>query len=168
MILDKLIEAVPYGGCEDALFLTPYGVKTVTSLYSEQLIKMYKPGLISEKLPTYWDLKMSPANINHQIHLNKFGLEFEEYARENIEYEYFDEKFMPPASDFMMLWEPKQQNAYPRNGTVIGFFLTHPRRTIKNPSRCSSFLMKLRRSGSEKNYDAKSDDLSWKPNHRKL
>lgn len=45
---------------------------------------------------------MSPANINQQIHLNKFGLEFEEYARENIEYEYFDEKFMPPASDFMM------------------------------------------------------------------
>lgn len=65
MILDKLIEAVHYGGHEDALFLTPYGVKTVTSLYGEQLIKIYKPGLKSEKLPTYWDLKMSSTNINH-------------------------------------------------------------------------------------------------------
>jgi len=102
MILDKLIEAVPYGEDEDALFLTPYGVKTVVSLYGDRLKQKYKPGSKDAKLPTYWDLKMCVANINHQMHLNKFGLEFEDYARNVIEYEYFDEKFMPPASDFLM------------------------------------------------------------------
>lgn len=101
MILDKLIEVVSYGENKEALFLTSFGVKTVTGLYSEQLMRLYKPGS-GKKLPSYWDLKMHPANINHQIHLNRFGLEFERYARGLIEYEYYDEKFMPPASDFMM------------------------------------------------------------------
>lgn len=102
MILDKLVEAISYGGEEEAIFLTPLGIRTVISLYGVKLKGLYKPGSKSEKLPTYCDLKMCHANINHQIHLNKFGLEFEAYARGVVEYAYFDEKFMPPASDFMM------------------------------------------------------------------
>lgn len=102
MILDKLIEVIPYGEREDALFLTPYGVKTVVSLYGDRLKKVYKSGIKSGKLPTYWDLKMCTTNINHQMHLNQFGLEFEDYACDLIEYAYYDGKFMSPASEFLM------------------------------------------------------------------
>ena len=102
MILDHLIEPIPYGGSEDALFLTQIGVRTAVSLFGDRLKELYKPGTQNVTLPTCLDLKMHPANINHQMHLNQFGLEFEEYAREEIEYTYYDEKFMPPASDFIM------------------------------------------------------------------
>ena len=102
MILDHLIEPVPYGGSEDALFLTQRGVRTVVSLFGDRLKELYKPGIQNVTLPTCLDLKMHPANINHQMNLNQFGLEFEEYARGEIEYTYYDEKFMPPASDFIM------------------------------------------------------------------
>lgn len=102
MILDHLIEPVPYGSSEEALFLTQFGVRTVVSLFGDRLKKLYKPGSQNTALPTCFDLKMHPANINHQMHLNQFGLEFEDYARGDAAYTYYDEKFMPPASDFIM------------------------------------------------------------------
>ena len=102
MILDRLIEPVSYGGKEEALFLTEAGVKMATSLFGERIRKLYKPGSENQTLPTARDLRMCQANINHQMHLNQFGLEFENYARGTVEYEYYDEKFMPPAADFIM------------------------------------------------------------------
>ena len=74
----------------------------MVSLFGDRLKKLYKPGSQNTALPTCFDLKMHPANINHQMHLNQFGLEFEDYARGDAAYTYYDEKFMPPASDFIM------------------------------------------------------------------
>ncbi|MDE7246239.1 MAG: replication-relaxation family protein [Oscillospiraceae bacterium] len=104
MLLDGLLEPVRYGEGEklEAFFLTTLGVKTVESIYGNELFQMYKRGKANVRLPGYASLIMTPTNINHQMHLNQFGLEFESYTKGLSPYRYYDEKFMPPASDFMM------------------------------------------------------------------
>lgn len=100
--LDGLLEYVPY--CESgAYFLTTLGVRTVIELYgNEYLSSIYKPGKKKVELPSYASLKMYEKNINHQMNLNQFDLEFESYASGVIPFQYYDQNFMPPASNFMM------------------------------------------------------------------
>lgn len=97
----KLIEEIDYGEEYPALFLTNLGINAVM-----QLAEKYN---MTEKLLKGSDewffaaaLRMDPKLINHQIHLNSFAIEFESYARGNVEYTYYDEKFMPPVSGYMM------------------------------------------------------------------
>ncbi len=97
----KYIEEIDYDKEYPALFLTTNGLQAVKWLAEKydkeaELCKGRYEWLQSR------DLKMSRVSLNHQMHLNKFALEFEQYAKENTEYTYYDGKFMPPASNFMM------------------------------------------------------------------
>ena len=98
----RLIEEVDYKQSTPAYFLTTQGVGYVNKLFGQELKDDYlsRNGKQSV-LPMASDLKMNIKNINHQMHLNKFALEFESYA-ERVPYRYYDEKFMPKASEFMM------------------------------------------------------------------
>lgn len=102
LISYRLLEELDYGQSFPALFLTTKGVETVKFLYGDGLKRLYKYGDESISLPMASDLKMNRKNVNHQMHLNHFVLEFESYAKGKTFFRYYDEKFMPPASDFMM------------------------------------------------------------------
>lgn len=101
MISFRLLEVVDYAQPYPALFLTTLGVETVKAIYGDYLESLYRPGE-ARQLPISSDLKMHPKIINHQMHLNAFSMEFESYASEVSYFRYYDEKFMPPASAFMM------------------------------------------------------------------
>lgn len=97
----KLLEEVDYEKEYPALFLTTLGVLYVRAL-SEKAGR--DAALCKGKYDwvTAKELKMGRSSLNHQMHLNNFALNFEKYAKENVEYTYYDGKFMPPASNFMM------------------------------------------------------------------
>lgn len=48
------------------------------------------------------DLLMNIKIINHQMHLNRFSLDFESYVNGQTDYIYYDEKFMPIVSESLM------------------------------------------------------------------
>ena len=99
----RLIEEIDYKQAAPAYFLTTQGVGYVNALFQDELKKDY---LVDDSkaitLPLASDLKMNIRNVNHQMHLNKFAMEFESYAQGRVVYKYCDEKFMPQASEFMM------------------------------------------------------------------
>lgn len=98
----NLIEQVDYGREFPALFLTTLGIETVKATSKERLNLLYQFEYGKKTLPLSSDLKMHPKIINHQMHLNSFAMELESYARPQGYFRYFDEKLMPPASNFMM------------------------------------------------------------------
>lgn len=100
LIALRLLEEKDYGQSFPALFLSSLGVETVKSLYSPKIRNLYRTGGERLSLPRASDLKMHTKMINHQMHLNSFALEFESYTGGDLFY--YDEKFMPPASEFMM------------------------------------------------------------------
>ena len=87
---------------EGAFFLSTTGVNHVKRWYEDKLLDSYKPGKENKVLPKSGDLRICSRNINHQLHLNKFALELKSYTPPQIPYAYFDEKFMPPAGNFIM------------------------------------------------------------------
>ena len=97
-----LIEMVEYGQKYPALFLTTLGIKTVEATSGETLRALYQFDGGKQTLPLAHDLKMNPKIINHQMHLNSFAMELASYAGGQASFRYFDEKLMPPASNFMM------------------------------------------------------------------
>lgn len=97
-----LIEMVEYGQKYPALFLTTLGIKTVEATSGETLRALYQFDGGKQTLPLAHDLKMNPKIINHQMHLNSFAMELASYASGQASFRYFDEKLMPPASNFMM------------------------------------------------------------------
>jgi len=99
----NLVEEVDYKKSAPAYFLTTMGVGYVNFLFKSDLKKNYLSSTGKQiTLPLASDLKMNIRNINHQMHLNRFALEFEAYAEGQVLYKYYDEKFMPQASEFMM------------------------------------------------------------------
>lgn len=98
----RLVEAVDYGQSCPALFLTTLGVEVVKATSGNLLSAIYQFENGKKTLPLSSDLKMHPKIINHQMHLNSFALELESYARPHGYFRYYDEKLMPPASNFMM------------------------------------------------------------------
>ena len=90
-----LLEPVSYGKKYPALFLTTLGVEALRNLKIGS-----HDDLFSDIRPAY-DLKMKPQNINHQIRLNAFALEYQLAATGQLKYEYFDAKFMPRCSETM-------------------------------------------------------------------
>lgn len=97
-----LIESVEYGQENSALFLTTLGVETVKATSGDILRELYQFDGGKQTLPLAHDLKMNPKIINHQMHLNSFSMELASYASGQGYFRYFDEKMMPPASNFMM------------------------------------------------------------------
>ena len=97
-----LIELVEYGQKYPALFLTTLGIEAVKATSGEILRELYQFDGGKQVLPLAHDLKMNPKIINHQMHLNSFAMELASYAGEQGYFRYFDEKMMPPASNFMM------------------------------------------------------------------
>ena len=102
LIAFRLLDSVDYGLEYPALFLTTLGIETVKATSRSELQKLYSFEYGKAFLPLSSELKMHPKIINHQMHLNSFVLEFESYAKQIGYFRYFDEKFMPPASNFMM------------------------------------------------------------------
>lgn len=103
MVSQRILEEIEYAESQTAFFLDTLGIVIVEALYSGRLHSLYKPGVqTNAKLPKSAQLKINVKNINHQIHLNEFSLNFETYVPSGTPYTYFDEKFMPPASHFMM------------------------------------------------------------------
>lgn len=103
MVGQKLLEPVAYGRQCPALFLTTLGVEVVKTLFADTLKQQYaQQG--REYRPRYaYELKMNPKIIPHQMRLNAFEMEMETYLKpQDPNYRYFDEKFMPRASDYMM------------------------------------------------------------------
>jgi len=98
----QLVKEVDYGQSYPALFLTTLGVETVKATMGKVLRSLYQFEGGKKSLPLSSDLKMHPKIINHQMHLNAFAMEFESYTTPNNYFRYFDEKLMPPASNFMM------------------------------------------------------------------
>lgn len=97
-----LIESVEYGQKNSALFLTTLGVEAVKTTSGKTLRELYQFDGGKQTLPLAHDLKMNPKIINHQMHLNSFAMELASYASGQGYFRYFDEKMMPPASNFMM------------------------------------------------------------------
>ncbi|WPS85475.1 replication-relaxation family protein (plasmid) [Brevibacillus halotolerans] len=88
----QLIKKVEYLGGELAYFLTPSGIEAVryffklpTNVYDRQK-KVIKRGYYRAS-----ELEIYPKNINHQIHLNQFVIDFQQ-LKLDIHYKYFDEK----------------------------------------------------------------------------
>lgn len=102
MIGYRLLNEIDYGREFPALFLTTAGVETVKYLFYDKISSLYKAKGEMAHLPNASDLSITTRNINHQMHLNGFALDFEAYAAGKVYYTYYDEKFMPPASEFMM------------------------------------------------------------------
>ena len=98
----RLLEKVDYNQQYPALFLTTLGVETVKTIFSDELEGLYRFENGKKALPLSSALKMHPKIINHQMHLNSFAMELESYAKRKGFFRYFDEKFMPPASNFLM------------------------------------------------------------------
>ena len=89
LISYRLIEEMDYGKEIPALFLTTAGIKTLEVLREEPCLNAS-------------ELKLNRKNINHQIRLNSFALEVESYAKKRGFFQYYDGKFMPPASASLM------------------------------------------------------------------
>lgn len=100
LVANKLVEAVKYQPENNVYFLTTLGVGCTEAIYSNVLQSLY--GTERKTLLKASDLKIKEQNINHQIHLNEFVLQFAKSFQGVIDYKYYDEKFMPKASDFMM------------------------------------------------------------------
>ena len=102
LISYNLLEEIDYGSEYPALFLTSAGNITLRTML-EQAEGGLSEGVSSKHT---WlqaaQLRMGKNALNHQIRLNSFALDFETYARGNLEYCYYDEKHMPTASYFMM------------------------------------------------------------------
>lgn len=75
-------------------FLTNKGIDVVR-IYMDLPVNKYNPRRKSIKRGYYtsMELKINPKNINHQIHLNEFVVNFL-IQNKNLNYEYKDEKFV--------------------------------------------------------------------------
>lgn len=102
LIDNGLVAPTCYGAKYPALFLTTLGVETIKAIYGDKLCAYYLFDQGKKNLPLSSALKMHPKLINHQMHLNSFAMEFESYTCNDNYFRYYDEKFMPPASNFMM------------------------------------------------------------------
>lgn len=85
--------SAPVGEDLQAYFLTNKGIKLVRE-YMDLPVNYYhkKKKVIKKGYFTAAELKIHPKNINHQIHLNEFVLQFYE-RNPSIECTYYDEKF---------------------------------------------------------------------------
>lgn len=101
MVRENLLECADYGMESPALFLTAIGVRTVRAAFAGRCDLRKDAAAVLEAAKSANDLRMKPHTISHQLGLNAFVLEFEERAR-GLEYEYYDEKYMPPCSPWMM------------------------------------------------------------------
>ena len=95
LVMKKLLEEVEYGAGYPALFLTTLGVETVKVL-------VIRGKAIEPVTKSAYDLKMSPKNIPHQMALNKFVLGIAAQVGDDIDYRYYDGKFMPPTDESLM------------------------------------------------------------------
>lgn len=92
----RLLEPIAYGKEQPALFLTTLGIEALRRM-SETVIQVSG----DEEIKTAYELKMKPQNINHQMCLNAFAMEFEHRMKGKVDYQYLDAKFMPHCSDTM-------------------------------------------------------------------
>jgi len=101
MVSKKVLEEVEYGGQYPALFLTTLGIATVRALRTTQNVALGrdKAQLVNKSA---YELKMSPKSIPHQMALNGFVLETGARIGDSVEYQYYDEKFMPPVAQSLM------------------------------------------------------------------
>ena len=100
LLANGLVESVKYQPANNVYFLTTLGVGCTEAIYSDVLQSLY--GTERKTILKAGELKIKEQNINHQIHLNEFVLQFVTSFHGVIDYKYYDEKFMPKASDFMM------------------------------------------------------------------
>ncbi|MFF2531569.1 replication-relaxation family protein [Brevibacillus sp. NPDC058079] len=88
----ELIKEVEYLGGERVYFLTPSGVEVIRHYFElptnvlDAQKKVVKRGYYRAS-----ELEIYPKNINHQIHLNQFVIDFQQ-LKLDINYKYFDEK----------------------------------------------------------------------------
>ena len=94
----NLIEQIDYNNEFPALFLTNTGIRVVRMAYPREIAALTKT---EGKLLTASDLRIGSVNINHQMHLNQFALETCSMMQ-GVPHKYFDEKYMPVASQYMM------------------------------------------------------------------
>ncbi len=101
MVSKKVLVEVEYGRQYPALFLTTLGVAAVRALRTVQstVLGREKAKLVNKSA---YELKMSPKSIPHQMALNAFVLEAGARIGDSIEYQYYDEKFMPPVAKSLM------------------------------------------------------------------
>ena len=105
--VDKMVslwflETVDYNARFPALFLTTLGVSAIKTLFDAELHRRYDRGGRDFRFRLAAELKMNPKVISHQMHLNAFETNLFLYAGNETAYCYWDEKMMPPASEFMM------------------------------------------------------------------
>lgn len=99
LVSKKVLAEVEYGGQYPALFLTTLGVAIV------KLLRGALNGAVKNRRQmdrSSYELKMNPKTIPHQVALNTFVLSVCSKLNDGIEYQYYDEKFMPPAAESLM------------------------------------------------------------------
>jgi len=94
MVSFDLLKEIQYKGTLKSYFLTPSGIEVVrymfelpANIYDAQR-KVVRRGYYRAS-----ELEIYPKNINHQIHLNQFVIEFQQ-QNQDINYKYFDEKYV--------------------------------------------------------------------------
>lgn len=90
-----LIEIIEYKEGE-AIFLTNASIEIIRDYYSMPTNVVDKSNYVIRRgYYTAGELKMLPRLVNHQVHLNRFVLDFDKLAEnENLNYEHFGEKYV--------------------------------------------------------------------------
>lgn len=94
MVSFDLLKEIQYKGNLKSYFLTPSGIEVIrymfelpANIYDAQR-KVVRRGYYRAS-----ELEIYPKNINHQIHLNQFVIEFQQ-QNQDLNYKYFDEKYV--------------------------------------------------------------------------
>jgi hypothetical protein len=91
---DEVIEEVAYADLPEVYFLTTLGINVVRYVYNLPTnIYDSKKRVVKRGYYRAGELKMAAKNINHQLHLNQFVIDFLK-ENKNVSWKYEDEKHM--------------------------------------------------------------------------
>lgn len=96
---DGILEEVEYANLPTVYFLTTLGINTVRYIYNLPTnIYDSKRRVVKRGYHRAFELRMAKKNMNHQLHLNQFVIEFLK-DNKNVNWKYEDEKHMETFSN---------------------------------------------------------------------